>query len=128
MVALTLPTVKQATDNFLTQTFTHQPEALTELYFADVRQIPVTFVLGQPLSISFRIHNLENHDVLYRYRIYVGDLIPSGTPVHELIVMNGVSTTTTTSLATQDFDQRAKITVELIDQHQTIHFWVEQQL
>jgi hypothetical protein len=103
----------------------HQPDRLTELYFAGAQSLPISYRLGEPIYLNFTIHNLEQQDILYHYQIVVQGSTQPLTGVARL--KNGESKTISTGLVIGQPLPRAKVTVELVDQKQSIHFWVEAQ-
>lgn len=121
---LILPSWRHSTGNFLRLCFTHQPEPLTELYFTDPQKVPVTYQAWLPETFNFTIHNLENKDITYYYRIYTDT--NTGFPLQTVKVLNGQYKDIAASikLDAKDFGQTSEVIVELTDQQQSIHFWV----
>lgn len=108
---------------------TRQPERLTELFFADPTHIPTNVTQGQPLNVSFVVHNLESQTMSYPYTITFTDAQGVTTPL-------GDGTTTLPDSAAQNItkqvtvpvgDGRGEITVQLPTKKQSIHFWVQRQ-
>lgn len=121
LVVLTVPSVEQAAANFLKDTFTHRPEPLTELYFTDPAKLPTSYTSQQSVKVSFTIHNLEHTDTWYRYSVHVKG---SEEKSKNLLVKAGDYTAVTAEVKLGGTG-RQQVTVELLDQKESIHFWLE---
>lgn len=114
-----------------------RPEHLTELYFANLRQLPTTYRPDKPQAIAFTIHNLEYRATRYHY------LLVARAAGKERILGNGAITlaqdgsrsiTRTVSVPPQG--RRVEIRVSLrysavpfghdtpSPETQAIHYWV----
>lgn len=106
---------------------TKTTESFTELYFEDHQDLPSEYLLDE-YEFSFTIHNLENQDMNYLYKVYIeyydneklkeSETIKSG---NILIINNETRTITETFKIIEEHDT-AKIIVETNDQE--IHFWL----
>lgn len=104
-----------------------QPDRLTEFYFTSPTKLPSTYLPGVSQDVSFTVHNLEHQPMLYSYEIIQQN--DAGAASHVLATgsfrlnHDGYhdETTTVTYLDTGD---KACIIVRLINQDQTLHYWV----
>jgi hypothetical protein len=102
-----------------------QTQNLTELYFDDYQKLPRSVSLGQSITFSFTIHNLENQDKDYPYLVYL-NLDSNSRVIHRGVVhlKNGETRSLTQSVAFNSPLQFSKVIVELPDQNQNIHFLI----
>ncbi len=122
LILLTVPSLRAGTKKFLTLSTTHQPERLTELYFADLPNLPLTYQADRSIPVSFTVHNLEERDMTYRYIVYATTTSPP--QIQTVSIPKGVTQTIIANLPATDYGERVPVAVELIDQQQSIHFWV----
>jgi len=107
-----------------------QPENFTELYFDDHLSLPKTASPGAILSFNFTIHNLEHATVDYPVEITVEDdsnpPVISHTATTDLTLANDDLKTTLAEarIPVGILTPRAKVSVILPEQKQSIHFWV----
>jgi hypothetical protein len=116
------PQIAQA----LTLATTHQPERLTELYFAVPEQLITNAKPGQKLPVSFAVHNLEAQDMIYAYRITLTD--DHGTTSlgnQHLPLLSGQTRTTSQIITVPPGQGKLQISIELPQQSQAIHFWID---
>jgi hypothetical protein len=101
-------------------------ETFTELYFQNHLTLPNKIVPKKTYSFSFTIHNLENRDMNYPYKVYfiAGD--------EKLLIDQGYANIK--NKQSESFDEyfmvdspiiRNQIVVELPSKNQQIDFWVE---
>jgi len=105
---------------------TIKPEPLTELYFENNTKLPHTINASHPYAFTFTVHNLEDRDMKYPYKVYA-DLGTERLPIEEGIISlkkDGYKSVSE-RFATTSLNGRIKIVVELTDQQQQIDFWVE---
>ena len=81
------------------------------------------YVPGEAVPVSFVIHNREQHDVTYVYRVYADN--PVGATISTARLRANETRIITTAI-TPLGNTRVKISVDLLDQAQSIHFWVGQ--
>jgi len=110
---------------------TKTSESFTELYFEDHQNLPNQIQLGKGYPFQFSIHNLENEQFEYNYKIsieyYKSDkLQKTETLLQDTITLeHDQSATIPYTLILEDSFESAKIVVETNDQE--IHFWVEEE-
>lgn len=104
-----------------------QPELITELYFADSRTLPRTYVPEQPQIVTFFIHNLEGKAMRYTYLAEASRQDGSGTVE---VARNTVEVPDVGSRAVPlefklpDLGPRARVNITLAGMPQAIHFWL----
>jgi uncharacterized membrane protein len=106
---------------------THQPERFTELYFTYSNNLPSSVHSGQLLPVSFTVHNAEGHTMTYVYSVKFVDSTSNQTIVfnqHQFSLPNDKVQVITDDIKLPTFNGRAEATVALINQPETIHFWV----
>lgn len=113
----------------IVQALTPRPETFTELYFENHLELPKTVLVDSQNEVSFTIRNLE-----YKTMIYPVEVIATPensdlklTLMTSSITLNqGASRTMTVpfSFAEHYSLVRMKISVNLINLDQSIHFWV----
>lgn len=99
-----------------------QPETFTELYFTDHLSLPKQIKLGVPYSFKFTVHNLEYQDFTYVYEVTADNLILDKDQFS--LKHDEVKTILVTFRIFRHFE-RIKITVNLVNKNQPIHFWLE---
>lgn len=102
---------------------TREPEHFTELYFSEPQNLVKTYGPGDKVPFNFAIHNLEGRDIVYRYRVYADD--QSQATSTEVRVASKELKFVSSDVLIAGPGPRVKVTIELIDQRQSIHFWVE---
>lgn len=104
-----------------------QPDQLTELYFTSPTELPSTYLPGATQEVSFTVHNLEHQPMLYSYEIIQQNDVGAVSYVLAIgsfrLKHDGYHTETTTATYL-DTGQKARIIVRLINQGQTVHYWV----
>lgn len=103
-----------------------QPEAFTELYFANPSAVPTAAKPGQTVPVTFVVKNLEHKAITYRYVVSFTDAAgmtelasaevrldhnQSQTFIHNVVVPQG--------------EGRGKMGVQLVNKNQLIHYWLE---
>ncbi len=106
------------------QTITRQPERFTELYFSHPETLPIVYAPKQEIPISVTIRNQEYRTVTYTYRLYVNG-VPQLT--RQVVVKQGQAVPLTVQAQMPDAAGRIQIALELPDQNQAVHVWVEPQ-
>lgn len=121
-----VPAVKQA----IALATTVKPETFTELYFANHLGLPKEIKLGTLYSFQFVVHNLEYRDFTYIYEVSAEDEEGKNKIILSrnrfLLKHDEIKTVPVTFKIINPF-RRMKITVNLINKNQPIHFWVEQE-
>jgi len=119
-----IPRVKEA----IVLATTKKPKTFTELYFEDHLNLPGKIEIGKGQSFKFTIHNLEYRDTTYKYEINAVD------DKEDVILSSGSATlshdeykTINESFVSATASGRTKIEVLLVDQNQSIDFWMEAQ-
>ncbi len=105
-------------------------ENFTELYFKNYSELPKTIEsikIGDEVSFSFSIHNMEGKEMDYPYVIYVKNSTDEKTIIEEktLRLKDGEEMSvdqTYTFLAEHDSVEKLKVHVELVNLNQEIHF------
>jgi len=123
LLVITTPSLGRPIKDFFITSFTRRPERLTELFFTDPSQLPTTFVDAQSLSVRFVIRNHEGHLETYHYRVYA-NTTPKA-PVRTASIADGQYQTIGATVTMPTGSDRVQVVVELVDLHQSIHFWVE---
>lgn len=105
-----------------------QPETFTELYFTDHLNLPKEIELETPYSFEFSVHNQEHQDFTYTYEVTTNNQESTQVIVEGLFFLehNEKKTIPVTFQISPPFE-RIKITVNLVNKNQPIHFWVEQE-
>ena len=101
-----------------------RPETYTELYFTDHLSLPKQLKLKTQYEFAFNIHNLEYKDFTYLYEVTATD------EKHEIILDKGqfflkhdeIGNVEVTFQISEPFE-RIKISVNLVNKNQMIHFW-----
>jgi hypothetical protein len=98
-------------------------ETFTELYFANHLNLPKQLIIGNNVTFSFVIHNLEGQDMAYPYNIYIKDELNTYPIEQSTVVVKkdeyrnvDISYSPTINLA------KGMVVVELTDLHQELHF------
>jgi hypothetical protein len=117
-----IPAVKEA----IVLATTVKPETFTELYFEDHLNLPKKIELEEEQSFKFTIHNLEHKDMTYKYDIKAID------NKEDITLSSGSATLSHNEYKTIDESYilattsgRMKIQVLLVDQNQSIDYWME---
>ena len=100
-------------------------EALTELYFEDYNRLPIAGKSGAPYAFRFTIHNMENKTMDYSYNVTqqsgsTNEIIRTGS----LSLQNNELKTLESTFTLASGSARTRISVNLINKNQEIHFWV----
>ena len=119
-----VPRVKEA----IVLATTKKPETFTELYFEDHLNLPGKIEIGKEQSFKFTIHNLEYQELTYKYETKTVD------DKEEITLSSGSVTlshneykTINESYMIATASGRTKVQVTLVDQNQSIDFWMEEQ-
>lgn len=113
-----------------TQTYikatSHLPETYTELYFSNPNSLPTSTASGV-VPIDFTIHNNEARTMTYTYDIDATS--PSGQTAllaeDKVTLKNNQTAKVTNSSNIHSIVGRTEISVVLLGQTETIHYWVE---
>lgn len=104
-----------------------QPEHFSELYFTSPDTLPTTYLPGRSQHVFFTVHNMEYRTTNYPYQIIQTsqdgqqlEVLASGT----FTLAQNQSHTQQLTITPIDLGTRSKITVELINQPQSISYWV----
>ncbi len=100
-------------------------EPLTELYFEDYNKLPIAGKPGIANTFRFTIHNMENKTVDYSYNVLEqsgidSEVINTGT----IRVSDNEKKTIENAFILASSSAKTKISVNLINKNQDIHFWV----
>ncbi|RJR28275.1 hypothetical protein C4561_00230 [candidate division WWE3 bacterium] len=131
-----------------------QPETLTELYFTDHLNLPISIAPNQKRYFEFTIHNMEEKDMTYTYEVYanIGDGSDEDTTEssessestpsdndesadvfipEKILIEEGEIKTASDQYKTVGITfelpmvkARNQVVVNLINKNQSIHFWV----
>ncbi len=105
---------------------THQPERFTELYFTRPDALPARVEPGSKLSVTFTLHNQESRDTTYVYQITFTDQDGTVTLVtHSLQLKTNQQRAITENIVVPVGDTRGEVSVHLLHEDQSVHFWVE---
>ncbi|HSW66419.1 MAG TPA: DUF1616 domain-containing protein [Bacillota bacterium] len=105
---------------------THQPERFTELYFTHPDALPARAEPGSKLPVAFTLHNQESRDTTYNYRITFTDQGGTVTLVtHSLQLKTNQQRAITEDIVIPTGDTRGEVSVQLIHEDQSVHFWIE---
>lgn len=99
-----------------------EPETYTELYFSDHQSVLQSFEEG---FVEFTIHNLEHEKVVYDYELLaVIDEKEEVLGSDQLTLQHDELTNITEKFTAPESEGRVKISVNLKDKNQEIHFWI----
>lgn len=104
-----------------------QPETFTELYFTDHLNLPKEIELEVPYFFEFTTHNLEYEDFTYVYEVTMNG--GENTVVFDkgqFTLKHDEERTIPVTFHISQLTGRTKITVNLVNKNQPIHFWLEQ--
>ncbi len=114
----TIPSVSRE----ITLATTRQPEPFTELYFTSPEHLGKTFTPNEPQIVRFTVRNHEGHTQIYSYVIYLdGVQAASGTTS----IADNDAQSLTEEILVKSTNARSKITVTLLNNHQSIQYWTE---
>jgi len=103
------------------------PERFTELYFEDHTLLPKIALNNTVYDFSFTVRNLEYTPMEYPYKVYIEpengerQILDEGS----FYLKHDEYKTIVEGFKILSTDRRVKVTVELIDKKQLIHFWME---
>lgn len=112
------------------QALTPQPERFTELYFENHTQLPKKVQLGSQQEFVFTVINREHERFIYQYQAFISlqnhnseqkISIKEG----DIILKHNERATIPVPFTLTDSAEKVKMTVELINKRQPIHFWIE---
>lgn len=111
-------------DELVTFDLIPKPEKLTELYFNDNANLPVSATSNQVVGFAFVIHNLETSDYQYAYVVSVNAndarrIVDSGN----VLVKNNQYYLKNERFYLMNSSGRQKVVVELTNKQQSIGFW-----
>ena len=104
-----------------------EPEKLTELYFTHPNNLPASYVIGQPQTVSFTAHNLEYQAETYRYKIVEENQAGSESKTlaaGSFTLQQNQYKDSNVTVMPANLGPRARITVELPTVNETIDYWV----
>jgi len=103
-----------------------EPERLTELYFNNSSNLPMTYTPNQSQSFSFTVHNVEYRNMTYYYTISVGSSQSSSTPLQRgsFYLAQNQYKNIPVSLMVPDLGSRIQIIVTLTNPSESIDYWV----
>lgn len=105
-----------------------QPETFTELYFTDHLDLPKEIELEVPYFFEFTTHNLEYEDFTYVYEVTMDD--GENTVVFDkgqFTLKHGEEKTIPVTFHISQLTERIKVTINLINKKQSVHFWLGQE-
>ncbi len=103
------------------------PERFTELYFEDHTLLPKNALNNTVYDFSFTVRNLEYTPMEYPFKVFIEpengerQILDEGS----FYLNHDEYKTIVESFKILSTDRRVKVTVELIDKKQVIHFWME---
>ena len=107
-----------------------EPERLTELYFTDHTKLPTSYVPGQTQTVRFTVHNLEYRTTTYHYVITEScpGCAASQTLTRGIFTLGQNQYKKDSVVITlKDVGTRAKVTVSLQGQNESIDYWVNRE-
>jgi hypothetical protein len=110
-----------------TSALSMEPEPLTELYFEDHLDLANEVTLLEENSFSFTIHNLENKDINYEYKVFI--VSENGEYILEedsVFIKADEFSTIEVKYIVEMPAERLKVVVDLPDFDQDIAFWIEE--
>ena len=106
-----------------------RPETYTELYFTDHLSLPKHLEPETQYEFEFSVHNLEYKDFTYVYEATAtdekGEIILDGRS--QLLLKHDETGNVDVAFQTPESFERIKISVNLVDKGQMIHFWGERE-
>ena len=106
-----------------------RPETYTELYFTDHLNLPKQLEPETQYEFEFSVHNLEYKDFTYIYEVTAtdekGEIILDGRS--QLLLKHDETGNVDVAFQTPESFERIKISVNLVDKGQMIHFWGERE-
>ena len=106
-----------------------RPETYTELYFTDHLSLPKHLEPETQYEFEFSVHNLEYKDFTYIYEVTAtdekGEIILDGRS--QLLLKHDETGNVDVAFQTPESFERIKISVNLVDKGQMIHFWGERE-
>lgn len=106
---------------------THQPETYTELYFTHPNSLEGIAKVGQSVEVSFTIHNVEARNMTYTTDTEL--TYPSGQTAivsqHQIALINGETHSYTVNALMPRTPGRYEVSIVLVHQPETIHYYVE---
>ena len=106
-----------------------RPETYTELYFTDHLNLPKQLEPETQYEFEFSVHNLEYKDFTYVYEATAtdekGEIILDGRS--QLLLKHDETGNVDVAFQTPESFERIKISVNLVDKGQMIHFWGERE-
>ncbi|MFH1209987.1 MAG: hypothetical protein V1663_04325 [archaeon] len=103
-------------------------EPLTELYFTQHLELPKTVQVNQTYNFSFSVHNLEYKAIIYQYEV-IGEYNNKTVQfdINSIGLDNNQTKTVEESFKINENFDRAKISVNLLNREEVIHFWVDEE-
>lgn len=103
-----------------------EPEPYTELYFEDHLQLPQLFKLNEENEFAFTVHNLEYKTMTYDYTVMANSTTSAALVDQGKITLNhDESKTINEKFTIRNPHQKVKLTVNLDNKDQAIHFFTE---
>ena len=100
-------------------------ENLTELYFEDHLKLPKYINQSSGEQFRYTIHNLENKGMNYTIRIYKTTETDKVLLREENAYLLNNQSKSFDEILPPIFNQRTKISVELVNKNQDISFWLD---
>ncbi len=102
-----------------------KPEPLTELYFEDHLKLPENISPDREYQVGFVVHNLEYEDYKYDYSV-ISDASGSATLLNKgsFSLKHDEYKTIREKFSISEDSLKTKISVNLDNKKQSIHFWV----
>lgn len=105
---------------------TQKPETFTELYLENHLKLPKETTTDKVHTFTFTIHNLEYQTVIYPYEVVIqkenGEIID--LIVNQVELKHDETKQIPVNYVFKQPVDRAKVTVNLKNKDQAIHFWV----
>ena len=102
-----------------------EPERLTELYFTDPNHLPATYTPDQSQTVAFTVHNLEYATTTYHYQV-TEQALTGGTPATlatgSFTLAQNEFARPLVNISLSDVGDRAKVTVKLTNQQESIDY------
>jgi len=102
-------------------------EPLTELYFTQHLELPKTIEVNKTYNFSFSVHNLEYEPIIYKYEVtgeYNNKTVQFD--INSIGLDNNQTKTIDETFKINEHFDRAKISVNLLNRQEVIHFWVDE--
>ncbi|PLS81292.1 hypothetical protein CYG49_02480 [Candidatus Saccharibacteria bacterium] len=105
-----------------------QPEEFVELYFTNPNNLPATYAPGQQQTVAFTLHNVSQQPKNLQYVILQQDeakTISQPLVQQQLTLRPDQTREITHAITPVEAGPRSSISIQLINQNQSIHYWVK---